>query len=219
VKLTYVLRRPRFPVLCEVPGDLIAAQTRQQLERRLTAANAHHVERLRMIDATGEGWGVDLRLKAISPFMETKQWTKAGLLELYKGSQTGQHHGLPVGEQTATKKRLPELILMIVEWISTAAVDGKYTEEEPASSCREGVRPPRAVTPKQGQYLSFIYYYTKIHGVAPAEADMQRYFRVSAAAVHQMVKTLESNGLIERTPGKARSIRLLLPREELPDLD
>ena len=73
-------------------------------------------------------------------------------------------------------------------------------------------------TDKQGQYLAFIYYYGKIHGRAPAEADMQQYFRVSPPSVHQMVLTLETRGLIERTPGQARSIRLLIPPEELPDL-
>ncbi len=74
-------------------------------------------------------------------------------------------------------------------------------------------------TPRQGQYLAFIYYYTKIHGVPPAEADMQRYFRVSPPAVHEMVKTLERQGFITREPGKPRSIRLLLSRAELPDLE
>ncbi len=73
-------------------------------------------------------------------------------------------------------------------------------------------------TAKQGQYLAFIYYYTKIHGCSPSEADMQRYFRVSPPAVHQMVLTLEVQGFIERTPGLGRSVRLLLPREKLPDL-
>jgi hypothetical protein len=34
-----------------------------------------------------------------------------------------------------------------------------------------------------------------------------------------MVLTLERRGLIERTPGQARSIRLLVQREELPDLE
>jgi hypothetical protein len=28
-------------------------------------------------------------------------------------------------------------------------------------------------TPKQGQNLAFVYYYTKIHGRAPAESDFQ----------------------------------------------
>jgi repressor LexA len=73
-------------------------------------------------------------------------------------------------------------------------------------------------TDKQGQYLSFIYYYTKINGRAPAEADMERYFVVSPPSVHQMVLALESKGLIERTPGLGRSIRLRVAREELPDL-
>jgi len=79
-----------------------------------------------------------------------------------------------------------------------------------------------AATPRftkmQGQYLAFIYHYTKIHGLAPAETDLQRYFQVSPPSVHEMIKTLERNGLIERTPGRARSIRLLVQLEHLPRL-
>ena len=74
-------------------------------------------------------------------------------------------------------------------------------------------------TGRQGQYLAFIYYYTKIHKTAPAEADMSRYFRVSAPAVHQMIVTLTERGLITRNPGEARSIRLAVSRAELPDLE
>jgi Mn-dependent DtxR family transcriptional regulator len=74
-------------------------------------------------------------------------------------------------------------------------------------------------TEKQGQYLAFIYYYTKVNGRPPAEADMERYFRVTPPSVHQMVLTLETNGFIERTPGQGRSIRLLIPHEQLPDLE
>ena len=74
-------------------------------------------------------------------------------------------------------------------------------------------------TEKQGQYLAFIYYYTKIHGRSPSEAEMQVYFGVTPPTVHQMILSLEKNGLITRTPGQARSIRILLPRCELPDLE
>ncbi len=71
---------------------------------------------------------------------------------------------------------------------------------------------------KQGQYLAFIYYYTKIHGFSPSEADMQGYFQVSPPSVHQMVLNLEKLGFIKRIPGQGRSLKLLLPREKLPDL-
>ncbi|MGH9958560.1 MAG: LexA family protein, partial [Pyrinomonadaceae bacterium] len=54
-------------------------------------------------------------------------------------------------------------------------------------------------TSHQGQYLAFIFYYTKIHGRAPAESDLQSYFKVSPPSVHQMILTLEAKRLIERT--------------------
>ena len=76
-----------------------------------------------------------------------------------------------------------------------------------------------AYTATQGQYLAFIYYYTKIHGVPPAEADMLRYFETSPPSVHQMIVTLERKGFIERVPGQARSIKLRLTRDQLPDLE
>jgi Mn-dependent DtxR family transcriptional regulator len=72
---------------------------------------------------------------------------------------------------------------------------------------------------KQGQYLAFIHYYTKIHKRPPAEADMQRYFKVSPPSVHQMILGLEARGLIARTPGQPRSIRVLIPSDILPELE
>jgi SOS-response transcriptional repressor LexA len=57
-----------------------------------------------------------------------------------------------------------------------------------------------------------------MHGVAPAELDMRECFR-APPSVHDMVLRLEADGFIERVPGKARSIRLLIPREDLPDLE
>jgi repressor LexA len=60
---------------------------------------------------------------------------------------------------------------------------------------------------------------TKLNRQPPAETDIAGYFRISPPSAHQMVVTLEGRGLIERTPGKARSIRLLLSRAELPDLE
>jgi len=75
------------------------------------------------------------------------------------------------------------------------------------------------LTPKQGQYLAFIYYYTKINRRAPAEADFQRYFRVSPPSVHNMIVTLDERGFISRERGCPRSIKLLINREDIPDLD
>jgi repressor LexA len=100
--------------------------------------------------------------------------------------------------------------------------DSEYAQAEiqAGPSCpRPHVRLAPPYTGKQGQYLAFIHYFTKIHGKPPSEAELQRYFRVTPPSVHQMLLGLESRGLIARTPGKPRSIRLLVDRADLPDLE
>ena len=83
------------------------------------------------------------------------------------------------------------------------------TEEnqlDPSSTGRRAtmVRVPsaRKYTDKQGQYLAFIYYYTKIHGVAPAEAEIRQYFGVTPPSVHQMILTLEQRGTHHQDAGR-----------------
>src|SRR3546814_8001954 len=60
--------------------------------------------------------------------------------------------------------------------------------------------------------------HARVNARPPAEADMQRYFRVSPPSVHQMMLTLERTGLIRRQPGQARSIQVLVDTEHLPVL-
>jgi hypothetical protein len=71
-------------------------------------------------------------------------------------------------------------------------------------------------TPTQGRYLSFIHAYTTRHGLPPAESEIAAAMCVSPPSVNLMVKTLERKGLIERHPGVPRSLRVLVPEDELP---
>lgn len=85
-----------------------------------------------------------------------------------------------------------------------------------AEPCHAPCKP--GFTEKQGQYLAFIHAYTCINRRPPAEADMQRHFQVTPPSVHKMVLTLEKAGLIQRQPGQARSIIVLLEPEQIPVL-
>jgi DNA-binding MarR family transcriptional regulator len=53
----------------------------------------------------------------------------------------------------------------------------------------------------------------------PAETDLQQHFQVTPPSVHQMILTLEARGVISRVPWTSRSIQVLVPKEELPELD
>jgi len=73
-------------------------------------------------------------------------------------------------------------------------------------------------TDTQGQYLAFIFLYTKLNGIPPAHADIQKYFKVTPPTVNQMLKTLEMKGFIQKQPSTARSIQLTVPAKLLPEL-
>lgn len=126
------------------------------------------------------------------------------------------------GDLYAAKKPLRTVIGGQV-YILTVRVFDSFGEAafevriDPAPKLDPSIAP--SFTAKQGQYLAFIYSYIKIHRQAPAESDLEWYFRVSPPAIHDMIKTLVRNGLIEKTPGKARSIRLLVQPEHLPRLE
>ena len=84
-----------------------------------------------------------------------------------------------------------------------------------------GVREPTAepqphFTKTQGRYLAFIHRYIAKFGQAPAEADIQRHFLVSALSVNAMMQTPTRKGLISRVPGIPRSVKLLVPAHLLP---
>ena len=74
-------------------------------------------------------------------------------------------------------------------------------------------------TDRQAQYLAFIYHYTKVNRRPPAETDIARFFGLAPPSVHRMIVELEQRGLISRTSGASRSIRVLVPRSNLPELE
>ncbi len=91
-------------------------------------------------------------------------------------------------------------------------------KSSPAKGCFTKATKPsvKTYTALQGQYLAFIYYYTKLNRMAPAEADMQRYFRKTPPTVHNMIVKLEELGFIERTPGSVWEFLDFLSERKIP---
>lgn len=78
---------------------------------------------------------------------------------------------------------------------------------------------PPMFTVRQGEYLAFIHSYTTKVGVSPSFEDIARHFGTAPPNVNGMIKTLERRGLLSRSPGVARSLRVLVPAELLPGSD
>ncbi len=80
---------------------------------------------------------------------------------------------------------------------------------------------PGGPTRQQGQFLAFIREYTMRNqaGIAPSQADFQRFFNLTAPSVNSMLIRLEQRRFIRRVPGKARAIELVINPGALPPLD
>ncbi len=75
------------------------------------------------------------------------------------------------------------------------------------------------MTPRQAQFLAFIHLYQKLHRQPPAEHELCTYFRLTPPSVHDAIVRMEKAGLIARTPRQPRSIRILVPAEDIPPLE
>ena len=81
-----------------------------------------------------------------------------------------------------------EVYILKVSIVDSFGEDTFTVSIDPAPKLDPSI-PPK-FTAKQGQYLAFIYNYTRMHRQAPSEPDMERYFRVSPPSIHEMIKNL-----------------------------
>jgi Mn-dependent DtxR family transcriptional regulator len=77
----------------------------------------------------------------------------------------------------------------------------------------------RMPTQGQGQYLAYIYWYTGIHRRPPSENEIAEFFAVRGPSAHRMILGLESRGYLSRIPGQPRTLKVLLSRDDIPDIE
>ncbi len=159
---------------------------------------------------TAEGWTIVKRRTFTGQF-PAAQWVKRSSATLVRKNSPQPIRGSVVEVGT----------WLTLEWVladyEQKRKAGKPEFNEPeAKVFMVGGKITASYTTRQGEYLFFIHDYTKLNGQPPAEADMQQHFKVSPPSVHEMILMLEKKGFIQRTPGVARSIRLLLSPDKLP---
>jgi LexA DNA binding domain len=135
-------------------------------------------------------------------FIMQRQLTESeALSRRLKGSEVSQ---VVIESQTRLRVQFSDGSILT----ASAGSDGLSVQvaSAPPVDRNRAKRPTR----RQFEYLAFIARYIQRFGRAPAEADIQRHFLVSAPSVNQMMQMLERRGFITREPGVARSTRLCL---------
>lgn len=119
-ELRYAFRRPRFPIICDLNGELVAGQTLQQFERRMAKRPCPPGEVFAIVDATGEGWAFHPNLGVISPLTVDKRWTKARVVDLFNTSVNAQRAGLQYPQRSLANRRLDAVIRDVADMVGEA---------------------------------------------------------------------------------------------------
>lgn len=75
------------------------------------------------------------------------------------------------------------------------------------------------LTTKQKIVLEAIEWYYKEYGISPTIKEIAKITNTSTHPTHEKVIKLEEKGVISTLSGKARSIRVLIPLEEIENAE
>jgi len=119
-KVQYAFRRPRFPVIYAVGNELLAAPSPSVFQRQLERLEPQDATLLDLVDATGEGWALDLRLRIVSPITLKKRWKKIDVVRLFNGSSNAQRIGAAYPEASIPRRPLGRIIAEVAALVAYA---------------------------------------------------------------------------------------------------
>lgn len=107
----YILRKPKFPIIINLDGHVIAA-TPQSLPKQLSQFELGVDGSYDVIDQSGEGFGLYVSgdLLGVSPLVMKKTWTKLELIRLYNGRKNKTADEPAYSEKSLSAKKVQRII-------------------------------------------------------------------------------------------------------------
>lgn len=109
-RIQYAFRRPRFPIICAVDRELIAASSPAAFQREVEHLDLQGTGPMDIVDATGEGWAFHPDLMVVSPLTLKKRWKKIDVIQLFNESNNSLRIGTSYPEAYIPRRSLPRII-------------------------------------------------------------------------------------------------------------
>ena len=113
--LNYIFRKPKFPIICDFDGDLVAAKSEITFTRQLEKIAIDTEKSYPLISISGEGWMFLPQHMAISPLTTKKKWFKKDIIALYNSRKNPISDGGQYSEKSLSAKRFKKIFTDIVE--------------------------------------------------------------------------------------------------------
>lgn len=118
--ITSIIRRPRFPLICEIDGCLFGAQSSAEFRRRLARFNLANVKEFKAIDANGEKWMLLPDRTAVAPEFAIRPARKSEIIRWFNESRTAKDAGVFYPQHVIGNRRLDAIVHDIAVLLSSA---------------------------------------------------------------------------------------------------
>ena len=113
--ISFLFRKPKFPIICNFDGIVIAANSLKLLEKKLKKIPIDSEEYYDIVDVTSEGWGFSAKHMAISPLTIKKKWFKKEVIDLYNNRENSSKHDKKYSLKSLSSKRFDKIFMEIVD--------------------------------------------------------------------------------------------------------
>jgi len=108
--IRYAFRKPRFPLICDLDGNLFAALSPAALQRRLAGVELPDRTKARFVDANGESWMFLQKEMIFAPEFPMRTWRKIEIIRLFNESRKASEMGLCYPEHRLANRRLDRIV-------------------------------------------------------------------------------------------------------------
>lgn len=116
--ITYMFRMPVFPIIMELDGTVIAARSKQGLEKKLSGMILPPGRKYGGVDSTGETWDLYVDRMMLSPLTLRNRATKLQLIRLVNGRKNRSQTEMPYSDKSLSvktfKRVFEELVNLVV---------------------------------------------------------------------------------------------------------
>jgi hypothetical protein len=118
--VSYLFRKPKFPILCNVDGFIIAAKSEKSFRRQINVMDVRPDKFYDVVDVSGEGWVFYATHMVISPLTVKKRWFKKEVIALYNNRESSSRQNERYSEKSISSKRFDEIFRDIVNLLERA---------------------------------------------------------------------------------------------------
>jgi hypothetical protein len=118
VNLNYLFRRPKFPIICNIDGDVLAAKSEKKFLKFISTYSFSIDSFYPVIDVSGEGWTFNPNHLVISPITMKKKWTKKEIISMFNDRKNNSSN-LIYSFKSISAKRFEKIFREIVELLIT----------------------------------------------------------------------------------------------------